>query len=143
MPTTKHSEASHKSRSREYVSWCAMKGRCNNPSDPSYDRYGGKGITVCDRWNGSYENFLADMGRRPSLRHSLDRIDNAGNYEPKNCRWATQSQQNFNQTKQPLCVRGHSLSEAKVYKDKSGYLHRMCRPCHQINKKLQRQRAGE
>lgn len=76
---------------REYKSWCSMRARCLNPNNPAYRRYGGRGINICERWN-SYENFLADMGRCPS-GWTLDRIDNNGNYESANCRWATPKQQ--------------------------------------------------
>jgi len=76
-----------------------MKSRCLNPHVPQYPNYGGRGVTVCDAWSDSFETFLADMGRRPSPAHSLDRINVDGNYEPSNCRWATNLQQQRNHRK--------------------------------------------
>jgi hypothetical protein len=69
-----------------------MRQRCRDPKRKDWKNYGGRGIAVCQRWM-IYENFLADMGRRPSPKHSLDRIDNDKNYEPGNCRWATKAEQ--------------------------------------------------
>jgi len=84
--------------STEYNSWNQMKGRCYNPNLKEYKHYGGRGITVCDRWINSFENFFADMGKKPTPKHTLDRYPNneSGNYEPSNCRWATWEQQNRN-----------------------------------------------
>lgn len=81
----------------EYRAWINMKSRCYNEKSPGFHRYGGRGIAVCDRWLDSFEDFLADVGPRPSPKHSLDRWpDQDGDYEPNNCRWATQTQQTRN-----------------------------------------------
>lgn len=80
----------------EYSVWSAMKKRCYNQKSINYHLYGGSGVTVCDRWINSFNYFLEDMGQRPSKSHSIDRINNDGNYEPSNCRWATRQQQVIN-----------------------------------------------
>lgn len=82
-----------KKRTKEYNTWANMKARCSRLED---NRYGGRGISVCDRWKNSFKNFLFDMGRAPTPMHSIDRINNDGNYEPLNCRWATSYQQTRN-----------------------------------------------
>jgi hypothetical protein len=79
----------------EYNTWAGMHSRCENPKEAGYKNYGGRGITVCERWR-SFENFYADVGDRPSPKHSIDRINNDGNYEPGNVRWATRTEQNRN-----------------------------------------------
>ena len=80
------------SRTPEYQAWKGMKHRCFNPNHKKYPNWGGRGITVCDRWL-DFENFLADMGSRPTTKHSLDRINNNGDYSLENCRWATKAVQ--------------------------------------------------
>ncbi len=83
-------------KTNEYRSWSAAKARCFNTNHHKYAHYGARGITMCEEWAQSFSSFLRDMGYRPSPSHSLDRIDNDGNYEPSNCRWATQNTQASN-----------------------------------------------
>lgn len=86
----------------EHRIWAGMKRRCHSETDPAYSRYGGRGIYVCSRWRESFENFLTDMGKRPSLLHSVDRIDNDGPYSPENCRWSTSVEQQANRSNSRL-----------------------------------------
>jgi hypothetical protein len=88
---TKHG----KYKTAEYQAWASMKQRCNNKKNPQYPNYGGRGIKVCEQWN-TFETFYSDMGKRPDGL-SIDRINNDGDYEPSNCRWATIIEQNNNQ----------------------------------------------
>jgi hypothetical protein len=76
-----------------YTVWVDMRRRCNNPNHEFYDRYGGRGIKVCERWDNNFADFLADVGERPGPGYSIDRVDNNGNYEPGNVRWATKKEQ--------------------------------------------------
>lgn len=96
------------SRTRPYWSWLAMRQRCSNPRHKQFADYGGRGINVCQRWE-KFENFLADMGKRPSGL-TLDRVDNDGDYSPENCRWATRSEQMRNQ-RRTTAVGGVPLAE--------------------------------
>ena len=93
--STKHGHAKPKQQTRTYVSWASMHTRCKNKNAMNFKHYGGRGISVCERWE-SFENFLIDMGERPSGK-SLDRIDVDGNYELSNCKWSTASEQVKNQ----------------------------------------------
>ena len=90
---------------REYRTWLTMNQRCRNPNATGFSHYGGRGITICERW-ADFRNFLADMGPRPEGT-SLDRIDNDGNYEPGNCRWATRHEQNLNKRHNPTAWQKH------------------------------------
>lgn len=92
----RHGHTTHGNRSQIYDAWQSMRSRCNNPKNKAYRNYGGRGIAVCERWNSSFLDFVADMGEPPSANLSLDRINNNGNYEPENCRWATWTQQRHN-----------------------------------------------
>jgi len=89
----RHGHNRHGAPSAEYIAWIAAKKRCFNPQNPSFSRYGGRGIRMCPEWARSFEAFLRDMGPKPHPSHSLDRIDPDGDYEPGNCRWASPSVQ--------------------------------------------------
>jgi hypothetical protein len=91
-----HGEAIPGQETPEYRAWQAMRNRCGNPNSPKFKDWGGRGITVCARWQNSFSDFLFDMGRRPENKSSLGRIDNNGHYEPANCEWQTDLQQGRN-----------------------------------------------
>jgi hypothetical protein len=118
------------SNPREYNSWKEMRKRCTNKNRKEYRDYGARGIKVCARWN-DFRTFLSDMGPRPKGT-TLDRINNDGDYEPGNCRWATYLEQNRNRrasATQTHCGRGHEFSPSNTYINTAGK--RECRICRQ------------
>lgn len=103
-----------------YTSWYAMKARCTNPKNKSYESYGARGITFCAEWK-TFENFFADMGERPEGT-TLDRIDGTKGYSPDNCRWATYSEQRSNQTR--------PMRMADCHPDRKHCAKGLCRACY-------------
>lgn len=102
----KHGEATRGAQSAEYLTWERLIGRCENPKLPGFEHYGGRGIKVCPQWRISFDTFLQDMGRKPDPTYSIDRIDVNGDYEPGNCRWATNTQQARNKRDNHLITYG-------------------------------------
>ena len=100
MAKIKHGQTSNGKRTSEYRTWSAMKDRCNNNNDKGHRMYGGRGISVCKEWH-DFRNFFKDMGKRPPGM-SLERINNDGNYEPDNCKWASLKEQANNKTSNRL-----------------------------------------
>ena len=91
------------SKTKVYNIWQNIKNRCTNKKSGKWHRYGGRGISMCENWFNSFDEFFKDMGHPPTTKHSIDRIDNDGNYEPTNCKWSTQKEQCNNRgSKQPL-----------------------------------------
>lgn len=103
------------SETREYAAWTAMRERCRNPNAHNYSMYGARGIRVCERWDTSFENFLADMGPRPK-GYSIEREDNEGNYEPANCKWIPMSEQSRNRRGTYTAEEDQKIREAVALK---------------------------
>jgi hypothetical protein len=104
----------------EYVAWQRMKSRCYYVNNEHFSRYGGRGITVCLEWRESFTRFLYDMGKKPTPKHQLDRIDNNGNYEPNNCRWVTPKQNMANRHNTTLITIHGVTKPLQQWSDESG-----------------------
>lgn len=129
------------SKTRAYESWQGMRNRCLNPRCDSYVNYGGRGITICSRWD-DFGRFFADMGERPDGL-TLERLDVNGNYEPSNCCWATRAEQNRNKRPNLTCRRGHPIndSNSSVYHWK-GISMRRCLVCARARERERYHRAN-
>ncbi len=127
-----HSESAYKTLfkhggrySPEYESWCKIKGRCLNNRDAAWSDYGGRGITIAKEWVNSFESFLSSVGKRPSPQHSIDRINNNGNYEPGNVRWSTKSEQARNRRSNNVIAFNGIMMTLVGWSEKTG-LSRVC-----------------
>jgi hypothetical protein len=125
----KHGHTTHTKTSPTYRSWVCMNTRCSYPSHTSYKKYGGAGVTVCERWS-DFANFLADMSERPAGT-TLGRKGDKGNYEPGNCAWQTRPEQEATRSK-THCKHGHefTLENTIIKTDKKHRAHRTCRVCY-------------
>lgn len=100
----------------EHKTWKSIRQRCNNENDKAFDNYGGRGIKMCERWKNSFEAFLEDMGTKPSRNHSIERLNNDGDYDPSNCVWATKKVQNRN-------------TRRTTYVNYRAHTHKLCELC--------------
>ena len=108
--------------SPEWIAWARMKQRCYDPKIPWFERYGGRGIKVCERWQ-NFEKFFEDMGKKPTPKHSIDRINNDKGYEPDNCRWATQIEQQRNRRNNVLVTHNGKTQCISEWAEEYGLCH--------------------
>lgn len=108
------------SQSPEYRTWAAMIRRCHLPGSSGYEKYGARGIYVCDEWRASFEAFFASMGRRPSPQHSIEREDNDGPYAPHNCTWATTALQAYNKRNTALLSHDGKTMSLRAWSEETG-----------------------
>lgn len=121
--STRHGFAGRGRHTPTYQAWCGMIKRCENPESKDWPNYGGRGIAVCERWRQDFQNFLTDMGERPSPSHSLDRIKNELGYEPGNVRWATRQEQNSNTRRNRLLTHDGRTQTLTAWASESGLHH--------------------
>lgn len=126
-------------RTPEYAAWRGMIERCLNPNDERFKDYGGRGIKICPAWRNDFVSFLMEVGTRPSPKHSIDRIDNDGDYEPGNVKWSTAKEQASNRRRWTHCKRGHAFTPENTMLKKNG--RRECRACS--NAALRARRAAK
>jgi hypothetical protein len=130
----KHGASKRSGHDPEYNVWARMISRCTKPANLDYKNYGARGIRVCDEWLSSYAAFIADMGSRPSEKHTIERLDNDRGYAPDNCEWATRKVQANNRrprTVRLICGKGHAMDGDNVYARPDGK--RGCKECRKIN----------
>jgi hypothetical protein len=120
MHRQQHGQTASYAKTAEYTAWSNMVARCRPGTHPHTGRYGARGITICKQWRDSFEAFFADVGKRPSPQHSLDRINNDGDYEPGNVRWATRAQQQRNTRKTIFLVFDNERLPVSVWAERLG-----------------------
>lgn len=107
----KHGFARRGQKTKEYHIWRGIIARCENPNNKNFHQYGGRGISICKEWRNDFTKFLKDVGKKPTPKHTIDRVDSNGNYEPNNCKWSTwKEQQNNKRSNKMLTLNGKSLT---------------------------------